>query len=227
MTEVVTQHSFAGVVRPPLIEELVLAKLRFAIVTAQLKPGEPLAEEEFAKRFGVSRTPVRQALRALASENLVTFVPRRGAVVAALSVDELKELFLLRSLLESQAARIGAERSNSQWTTAIRMLVSEMEAATQDPPTWLEADRKFHMTIYQASGLPRLTAIIGTLRDDAERYIRTYINLPDNIQTSNVKHQLILEAFAAANGKRCEQYTLDHLHEVEASFERALQSAED
>ena len=226
MTETLTQHDLAGVVRPPLIEELVLAKLRLAIVTAQLKPGQPIAEEEFAKRLGVSRTPVRQALRALASENLVTFFPRRGAVVAALSVGELQELFLLRTLLEGPAARIGAERSNAQWTTAIRILASEMDEATEEPLAWLEADRKFHMTIYQASGLPRLAAIINTLRDDVERYIRTYINLPDNIESSNAKHKSILEAFAAADGKRCEQHTLDHLHEVAATFERALQTAE-
>ena len=208
--------------KPPSIEELVIAKLRKAIVTAQIKPGESLDQEELARRLGVSRTPVRQALRALAAENLVTFYPRRGAVVVELSIEEIEEIFLIREMLEPPAACLGAERATPQVTSKLTSLHERMCAITDDPLGWLALDREFHIAIYQQSGHPRLVNMIEALKDDINRYVRAYIDIGDNISRSNTIHKLILDAFAARDGESCRSYQLQHLPEVFAHFKTSL-----
>jgi DNA-binding GntR family transcriptional regulator len=188
-----------------------------------------LSEKALAERFGVSRTPVRAALRALAGEKLVEFVHRRGAVVSTLSVAEVRELFLLRSLLEGPAARLAAESGHSRLNAMAELsrLIDEVEASSQVPGRWLAVERRFHMTIYQASGLPRLVSMIASLRDDIERYVSLYIGLPDSIPSSNHQHRLIFEAFSSGDAALCERRTLDHLRSVGEGYLRALESKED
>jgi DNA-binding GntR family transcriptional regulator len=218
-----SNDKLSSLTKPPSIEELVISNLRKAIVTAQFKPGDPLDQEELARQLGVSRTPVRQALRALASENLVTFYPRRGAVVAELSVEEIEDIYLIRMLLEGPAARMGAEQSSPQATRALEALYKEMCATPDDTSKWLMLDREFHTSIYDAAHYPRLTQMIKSLRDDVERYVRVYIDVNDNIPRSNAKHALILDAFSAGDGPACEQHTLDHLEEVFQIFRSNLE----
>lgn len=218
-----SKDELSSLTKPPSIEDLVISHLRKAIITAQLKPGESLDQEELAQQLGVSRTPVRQALRVLASENLVTFYPRRGAVVAELSVKEIETIFLIRKLLEGPAARMGAEKTSSKITATLENLYAKMCTTTDDPSRWLRLDREFHTTIYDAGNYPRLTQMIKSLRDDVERYVRVYIDVDDNIPRSNATHKLILEAFSAGDGPACEKHTHDHLEEVFQIFRSNLE----
>ena len=216
-------EKLSSAMRPPSIEEFVISTLRRAIVTAQIKPGEPLDQEELARQLGVSRTPVRQALRVLESENLVTVFPQRGAVVAELSLIEIQNIFMIRMLLEGHAARVGAECTSPQVTKTLEILYKKMCSTTNDQSNWLMLDREFHTSIYAVGNNPRLSQIIMALRDDVERYVRTYIDTQDNILRSNVKHKLILDAFSKGDALACEKHTLDHLDEVLQIFRTNLE----
>ncbi len=216
------KNGLSSLDKPPSLEKLVVNKLRRAIVTAVLAPGQPLDQEELGKRLGVSRTPVRQALRVLESEGLVEFSSKRGATVSELSVEEIREIFIIREMLEGPAASIGAKKRTASTVRKAETLLPEMEHLIDESSQWLMVDRDFHMTIYKATGLPRLAQAISNLRDDIDRYVRAYINTADNIRRSNDQHYLIFEAFAAGDSVACERYTHDHLKEVSIIFEEAL-----
>jgi DNA-binding GntR family transcriptional regulator len=107
-------------------EEFVAHRLREAILVGQLKPGDRLDQNEIAELLGVSRSPVREALRTLAAEGLVDVFPHRGAAVAELSVDELEEIFLIRRTLEGMAARLSALSMDDNEIAELETILEEM-----------------------------------------------------------------------------------------------------
>lgn len=201
----------------------VVGQLREAITDGRLVPGTWLRTKELADELGVSRIPVREALHTLEAEGLVEFHPHRGAVVASLSAQEVTEIFLLRRQLEPFAARIAVERKPADLVERLTRLVEEMETVEVNPSAWIDLDRVFHMTLYQATDYQRLCKIIEQLRASIERYVRLYILAPRNIPQSHVRHREILEACARGDAERAEQATREHLVEVEGIFLNELE----
>lgn len=208
------------------IQESIARDLRERIVTGELAPGSRLIIENLAARFEVSPMPVRGALRQLSAEGLVVVHSYRGATVSELSVQEIREIFLLRQLLESEAALLGARRLTTEDDRQLRALMDEMHGSVHDPSHWILADRRFHMTIYWASGYDRLVRLIEQLRQHIERYVQLYITLERNIPRSMECHQEILEACLRRDARRAKRVVVAHLRETAEMFIEELEQRE-
>ncbi len=153
---------------------LVHAQLRQLILAERLKPGEWLRQEDLASRLGVSRTPIREALRLLAEEGLVEMTPHRGARITPLSLEELEEIYAARLGLEGLVARYAATNMSNDVLDTLRHALPQLArlATSGDIESYLREDRQFIEACYAVSERPRLCRQIAALRERAERYLR-------------------------------------------------------
>jgi DNA-binding GntR family transcriptional regulator len=200
------------------VQEAITRELRDGIVSGRLPPGARLIVEGLAAKFEVSPMPVREALRQLGAEGLVVIHSYRGATVVDLSIEEIREIFMIRQLLEGEAARLGARRIGPDDRARLRMLMTKMRDTVHEPGRWITLDRVFHMTVYKASGYTRLVHLVGQLRHDIERYVRLYVALKHNIPRSMRRHQQILAACLAGDGAMARRATVIHLRETSDMF---------
>jgi DNA-binding GntR family transcriptional regulator len=180
--------------------------LQNRILSGALRPGERIDQDAEAQRLNASRMPVREALRRLEAEGLVVIHRHRGAVVRPLSVNDLEDLYVLRLALEGVAGRLGTEHLTDDGLQAMHALLPAMEAivARQDPAAWIDLDWTFHEILYRAARRPRLLRTIQTLREEASRYRRIGLALPDVLAVSLREHKAILEACARRDGEEVE-----------------------
>src|SRR5690606_7315048 len=148
----------------------IARQVREAILDGRLSPGTRVRQEALARRFGVSRIPVREALRQLESEGLVTLVPHSGARVARLDLAEHLELYRIREALEPVAAAESAPNLTDDQLDELRSLAAQIADAVDDEPRWLELDRRFHLTSYAGAALPRLRGMIEDLWNTTQHY---------------------------------------------------------
>jgi DNA-binding GntR family transcriptional regulator len=195
------------------LEEYVANKLREAILKGYLKPGEKLDQNEIAELLGVSRSPVRDALRKLAAEGLVQIHPYRGAIVAELSPEELEEIYMLRRVLEGLAARLAVPYLDAERLTVLEEILQAMDE-TEDADAWIELNYRFHHIIYEAARRPRLLALIDNLRNIVAPYIRQYISTPEYRQSAQASHRRILEACVRRDAVAAQRETEEHLQAV-------------
>lgn len=192
--------------------------LRNGILSGKLIAGERIDQDAEAAALGVSRMPIREALRRLESEGLVEIVRHRGVLVRSLSIDDLEDLYVLRIALEGVAGRLGAENLDPAHLDRMCALFPEMEAivADGDPDRWLAVDWVFHSTLYDAAHRPRLFALISSLRDEVGRYRRIGLAQPQELEISLQGHHDMLAAIARADGvavERLIQSSLDRSRE--------------
>ncbi len=198
---------------PKTREEFVAHRLREAIQRGDLKPGEKLDEGELAELLGVTRTPVRGALRILAGENLVEIQAHRGAIVVDLPPDELEDIYLIRGILEGKAARLAAPKMTDEHIAALRAALERLEGTT-DTDRWLDANDDFHRIIYSVIHRPRLLAVIEYVRNICAPYIRQFIGSPEHMYSSQVRHRQIFEACERRDGALAEQAMQEHMDVV-------------
>jgi len=201
------------------IQEIVADALREAIFTGRLRGGERLRQDRIASELGVSRMPVREALRQLESEGLVVFRPHRGVSVAELSVQELREIYEIRIALETLATELAVPRLTGRGFTALAAVLAQMDRAGS-AGRWIELNRAFHGTLYRASGRSRLVSLIESLRGNAERYLRIYISWPERRAQAQTEHRQILRACRRRNvaeAKKALRQNLNSAVEVLAS----------
>jgi DNA-binding GntR family transcriptional regulator len=205
--------------RPPTAQQFVLRELRRAIVAGDLAPGEPLRQDALAERFGVSRVPLREALKALEGEGQVVYQPHRGYQVARLSLDDLLEVYRIRHLLEEEAARRAVARAGHDVVEEMRSAAAAVEAASAeaDVLTMTEANRRFHFVLVAAAGMPRLERIIRVLWEATDTYRAVYYGDEANRRRVEKEHALIVEAFAARDADRLVALIDEHRqHAIEA-----------
>jgi DNA-binding GntR family transcriptional regulator len=219
--------SFDPASQPRTREEFAADRLREAIFRGELEPGQRLDEHALAELWGVSRTPVRSAIRILAAESLVELLPHRGAVVNELSPDELEEIYLVRGTLEGMATRLAVPKMDEDRISLLRAILDEMDS-TSDADQWLVLNNRFHHTIYQAASGPRLLSIIEYVRNISRPYIRQFIGAPDHMASSSGDHHRILEACANGDGEGAEAEIRKHLLDVcEANLEFVVSANDD
>lgn len=187
--------------RPTTAQAFVLEQLRQAIVSGDLTPGQALRQDALAKRFGVSRVPLREALSTLEGEGQVVYEPHRGYKVARLSMDDLLEVYRIRELLEGEAARLAVERADPDVVDQMRRAADEVNAAAEagDLLTMTEANRRFHFILVKAAGMPRLERLVQVLWDATDTYRFVYYGSSTNREVVRREHDLIIEAFAAGD----------------------------
>ena len=193
--------------------EVVYEALREAIVSNQLRPGQRLMETELAEEMLVSRTPVREAVRKLKAEGYVVMIPRKGAYVAALSIQDINDVFEIRAALEAMAAYHAAFRSTLEETQRIRACL-EAEAAlwdSADLTRTVAADIQFHSLLYRASHNLRVEVLINDLREQTHRLRTSTLSTPGRLRFALEEHRKILTAIEAKDPEGAGQAAYAHI----------------
>ncbi|WP_162529241.1 GntR family transcriptional regulator [Segeticoccus rhizosphaerae] len=200
------------------LRDQVLVELRRRIVDGDYKPGDRLTEDRLAEDFGVSRNPVREALRVVESEGFVTMVPRRGTFVAYPDESMIKDIFTVRARLEPLAARLAAERRTVKDSIGLRSLLDAARRATDesDFPRVAELNSQLHLRVLEISGNRWLSSISLSLYLHVQWIFR--IGAPDRAPHSWAEHIRLVDAIEAGDGARAEAAALAH---VEAASDAA------
>jgi DNA-binding GntR family transcriptional regulator len=204
------------VLAPPSLTESVAAQLRDGIAAGRLKPGEHLVEANLASQMGISRAPVREALRQLEFEGLVEGRSRRGFVVRELSTAELIELYDLRVLLEPVLARSAAARAGPEDLAVLREIVDRMWQVARHG-LWGEvanADREFHAQIGRLSDRPLTAQIFDQLNEQMRRFTALMTTSYTNIEQMVDEHEALLEAFTSRDPERAANEMRLHLEDA-------------
>ena len=202
------------------LRDLVFTTLRQAILKGELLPGERLMEIQLAETMGVSRTPIREAIRKLEREGLVIMVPRKGAEVAGISEKMLRDVLEVRMTLEKLALRLAFKRQGTD-------LIEKLEAAEQAFQDAIEgeklidmaeADEHFHFLIYEAADNDKLRELLNSLKENMYRYRLEYLKDENYRRSLMEEHNAIIEAFKANDLEKGLEVTDTHI----ANQERAV-----
>lgn len=201
--------------------ELVLEELRRGILSGELAVGSRLVQSELALSMEVSTTPVREALRDLAAEGLVRIDPHVGAVVQGLSPAEFDEIYEVRMMIEPMAVRRATSSVTPELLERLERIHQMMQQET-DPGTWVQLNRDFHLSYYEAGVSSRLSAIIRSLQDASMMYIGVALRQTGLISEANTGHGVIIESLRARDPDRAAEATLQHLQSSKKAFESFL-----
>ncbi|MGI9149372.1 MAG: GntR family transcriptional regulator [Chloroflexota bacterium] len=209
------------------VREIVQHRLTEDIQSGRIRPGERLREAELAERYGVSRGPVREAVRALEGLRVVSFRPNRGAIVALLSREELAEIYDVVLALEKLALAPLSGPIPAQDLAPLEKAYSQM-ARTSDPETWLAYNDEFHLQLYRLGGRMRVCRMIEDLlgallpyaqvwaREDSSRLVR-----------ANAEHRRLLDTLASNDFRRLRSLTKEHRLRAKQQIASALKNAEE
>ena len=184
------------------------------IVTGLIRQGERLEELEIANRFGVSRTPVREALMMLEAINLIERRPRRGAIVKGVTLKRLLQMIEALAELEAVAGKLAARRGKESEVAEIRTaleVLGEVEDG-DDPDAYYTANIRYHRAIYSASGNDELMRITEEFAERMEPFLRTQHHSPGWIDKSRIEHKQILEAIESHDTQAAYDLLLEHVH---------------
>ncbi|HYN75166.1 MAG TPA: GntR family transcriptional regulator [Candidatus Limnocylindria bacterium] len=212
--------------RPPTAQEAVLVELRKEIASGALRPGEQVLQETIADRLGVSRVPLREALKFLEGEGQVVYHPHRGYFVAELSVADLVEVYRIRDLLEAEAVQVGVGRATDEQKEAIRLhrLACEAAAERGDLVDMSAANRAFHFAVYETSGMPRLVRMIRLCWDATDVYRSVYYASQSHREAAVREHRAIARAFAAEDAATTVRLLAKHREHAVAAVTDAITS---
>ncbi|WP_282608749.1 GntR family transcriptional regulator [Pelagibius sp. Alg239-R121] len=198
----------------------ILQTLREDIISGRLTAGSLLRQQLLAERFGVSRMPVREALYRLEAEGFIAFTPNKGATVAPVSAEDVREIYEMRSAAETLALRLALpELTNAQIGRA-EDLQAEMETAPVGEFGKLNA--AFHQTLYQPCARPRLLAHVENLSNAADRYLRVAIGTLDYAEKSHREHRTLLEACRRRDEADAVGCLMQHIEEGGQTLYRRL-----
>ena len=212
------------------LREVVFLTLRKAILKGELQPGERLMEIALAGRLGVSRTPVREAIRMLEHEGLVVMKPRRGAQVAKITEQELNDVLEVRKSLEMLAANKACERMTEEDMKAMRDAGAEFRKLAVNPRCDLtaltEADVAFHDTIYRGTRNRRLNQILANLREQMYRFRLEYLKDASIRESLVSEHEEIMKAVAGRDGELAADLIGEHIDNQQKVIHASIASME-
>lgn len=202
-----TEARFVNLERYQTLREKIVDYLKESIIKGHLKPGERISEPELAERFGVSRTPVREALRQLESEGFLTVLPRKGATVSPITDKDVQEFYAIKSLLEGYAARLACERMTEKDIRRMEELNEQMRvfAEKEDVKHFFNCDNRFHDVFLKACGNDKLYNLVHSLVQQFERFRITALSVPGRMKNSVRQHEEIIEAFRRGDAEKVEK----------------------
>ncbi len=206
------------------LREVVFETLREAIINGTLKPGERMMEIQLAEQLGVSRTPVREAIRKLELEGFVVMIPRKGAYVAGISLKDIADVFEVRAAMEALAAGLAAERITAEELEEMERLlvrIGEYIEANRFEEV-VEMDTLFHEALYKASRNLKLEQILQNLREQIQRFRSTSLAYPGRMREALEEHKKIVEAISERNAALAQQLAQEHIENAENSMLEAL-----
>lgn len=202
------------------------AYLRQEITQGRLPGGARVKPEDVANVLGISRMPVREAIRQLDTEGLVTIRPNRGAIVTILSQDQLQELFEMRAVLEGLCARAAAASFGEDAFDELELLLTRMDRASASPDQWIERHEAFHDFICANSGRPAVAEEVRRLRATVEPYLRVARHAIATSEETQEQHREIIAALKSGDGARAEAVMRHHIDSTVDEFLAAVASAE-
>ena len=200
-------------IRPASLHEEVATRLRSRVFERQLAPGQWIDEMALAREWQISRTPLREALKVLAAEGLVTPVPRQGCKVTELSEDDADELFPVMALLEGRCAFEAVRKASPDDIQALRQLHAALEkhAAGHDIDGYYRANHEFHSKVQALADNRWLDRATNDLRRFLRLLRGRQLNLPGRIEASINEHRVLLDAIEQRDAARAERVMHDHL----------------
>lgn len=195
------------------VASMTLEALRDGILHGTYPEGEPLRQDAIADDLGVSRIPIREALRQLEAEGLVTFTPHRGAVVSTLSLAEIDEVFSLRADIEADLLRRALPRLSADDIARADAILDGYDRAltTGDVGNWGAFNWQFHATLYAPAARPVTMGIVQRLHQHADRYLRMQLALTHGESRAATEHRAILAAVRHRDGRRATQLLKQHI----------------
>jgi DNA-binding GntR family transcriptional regulator len=189
------------------LRERILETIRDAIIKGALKPGEKVAEPELAERFGISRTPIREAFRQLESEGYLTVIPRKGAVVTSFSQKDVEEFYAIKSILEGYAARRACENLSPKEVEKLEAINSKLQqlADIEDVKQFFKVHNDFHELFIKAASNEKLSEMIDSLVSRFQRLRLASLSLPGRMKISVEEHAKIIDAFRKKNPAMAEK----------------------
>lgn len=206
------------------LAESVYAELRKALLDREFDPGEPLTEGDLCRRFGVSRTPVRQALAKLERDHLVRVVPKKGAFVRTLSHDEIRDLYAVREVLEALAVRLAAPRLDQEELEAFEHRFREL-AARGAALAYTEVrplGEEFHGYLLKQADNTRLVQVLDEMREQVRPVWTMAIVAPRRVQALVREHLAIIEALRGGQTRRAERLMTLHIRRVRDAIFRLV-----
>lgn len=200
--------------------------LRQAILGRKIPPGQKLVVRVLAEELGLSPTPVKEALAALEREGLVVAVPHRGYFVLEPSLEDVREIYSLREVLEGLAARLAVENDGRALLRKLeRLFEKQCEAAERnDIDTYGDLDLAFHRTLWEAAGSKRLLATAETIDGQIRMLINSSAAIPGRLPQSRAEHQAILQAVRDKDPQAAEAAMRTHVRNAGQALEQFLVS---
>lgn len=192
--------------RHQTLREKILETIREAILKGNLKPGEKVAEPELAERFGISRTPIREAFRQLESEGYLTVIPRKGAVVAALSERDVQEFYAIKSILEGYAASLAAGKLTDKELEKLDNVNEKLRSLAHegDVKAFYRVHNEFHEIFLKAADNNKLHELIHQLGMKFNRLRMASLSVNGRMEISVEEHDNLLDAFRRKDGNAAE-----------------------
>ena len=210
------------------LRDVVFNTLREAILKGDLKPGERLMELQLASKLGVSRTPIREAIRMLEQEGLAVTTPRKGAEVAKMTLKDMEDVLEIRDTLDELAVRIACQKITDEQLKQLEDVKELFEKNTQtnNVKNIAEADVSFHDVIYEATGNPKLVTLLNNLREQVYRYRVEYIKDPKNYPTLIAEHEAILDSLKNRDVKNAVEAMHVHVANQAEAVKMVIQEQE-
>lgn len=201
---------------------VVADALREAIISGALEAGQRLNLDELSAHFGVSRMPVREAIKQLEVEGLVKVYPYRGVEVSSLEVDDLEELFGLREVLEQKAVERAVSFLSPDNLDEMKKTLEAMDKLGGDEDQWIALNARFHEIINTACGWPRLLEMINVLRGNVDRYVRSYVST-EGRKKSQEQHWALYQACVDKDARRARRIIAEHVSDTAAALTARLE----
>ena len=210
------------------LRDVVFKTLRQAILKGELAPGERLMEIQLAERLGVSRTPIREAIRKLELEGLVLMIPRKGAEVAKISEQNLRDVLEVRRSLEELAIDLACQRMEPEELSELKKTQEEFAAAILegDAMRIAQTDERYHDIIYNSTKNQKLVQILNNLREQMYRYRLEYIKDEDKRQILLVEHDHLIRALEKRHVDEARRAAREHIDNQEITMLKNLKEQE-
>ena len=198
------------------LRDIVFESLKQAIIKGQLKPGERLMEVQLAEKLGVSRTPVREAIRKLELEGLLIMVPRKGAYVSDVSIKDIIDVLEVRASLEGLAAFLAAERMTDKELIVLKEKAKEFIDALEvkNVEMMIEKDAEFHEFLFKITKNEKLMMIADSLSKQLQRFRAIYMNEYDNFEHIIHEHKNIIESLINRDSEKASKYAQQHIEHL-------------
>lgn len=208
-----------------LLAERAYEELKGAVLANRLRPGDALSVPALAAQMGISRSPVREAVQRLIHDGLATHVAHRGAVVATVDIEDVRQLYVVREVMEGLAARLATERLDAARVAGLRELLERHEAVVAsgiDERTHTEMDMAYHRLIREAAGNGHLTAALDTIQGKAHLALHSLWRSPEGPRLAVEEHRRIFEAMTSGDPDAAERAAREHIRRLRIRLSQAV-----